>query len=751
MKPTPLTNLFFLILCLATQPNTAQILNKPTPAPNPNIGSSDAWNAVCASDSFNDYYVNFTWSPPLVGSSNEFILELSDANGNFSNPIELDRLGDKNTVFDFDFRFSIPQNIQGDNYRFRVRSTSPALTSSESDSYAMYFIDYTNPILISRNGDGVIPNGGKIQICDGGTATLATHNVPNPETYQYSWYRSGTPLSESSNTLTVSQTGVYFVEIDYGYDCSGSANTLSNYVQVSFGSGVGIAINTPSQTALCPSDSVLLEANISGLGYTYTWLKNGVIVSGPTVNASSYLVDGNTAGFEGDYTVKVSDSGTCEEESSAVTITSGGGFTVTRENPSNVILFSAQPSQVLSISTNASNPTIQWYKDGSAISSANNLTLTVTEVGDYYAIVTETGGTCGSSTKTSETTSVIQPGSFELSIAYDGDYTECDNSNVSLAFSELTTTVDGMVYNLVGAIEYADLKWVHDSVDVAGETNTSISLNAIEQNGSYYLYAKFPDATIDSIKSNSLDVKLNSGETITVSTTAEQLCDGNSVTLSTSFDLNGRSFEWLKNGQPVNNSVSDLVVTEEGVYQLSVATGEACPITSNEVSISRFDDSAIRIDANEPIIIVEGSSKTITATGATAYEWYDSQNNLLSTSASANIASEGQFLLLASVDDCQITKTFNVTYKDNFQVPNVITANGDGINDLWVLPNTYSKQPDVTVIIYNELGEEFFNQREYANNWPSSSVVFSKKNHLFYYKIKRDNQTIKQGTLTVIK
>ena len=72
------------------------------------------------------------------------------------------------------------------------------MTSPESDAFSMYYIGYKNPILISRDGDGTIPPGGVIENCNGGNVTLATHNVPDPENYNYSWYRSGTLLSEKN-------------------------------------------------------------------------------------------------------------------------------------------------------------------------------------------------------------------------------------------------------------------------------------------------------------------------------------------------------------------------------------------------------------------------------------------------------------------------------------------------------------------------------------------------------------------------
>ena len=100
--------------CLWIQTGSAQVLNAPEAAPNqtPPAGTSP-WSAACASGSFNDYWVNFTWSPPLVNSDNEFILELSDGTGNFNNAVELARDGSKNTNFDFHFQFTLPANTRG--------------------------------------------------------------------------------------------------------------------------------------------------------------------------------------------------------------------------------------------------------------------------------------------------------------------------------------------------------------------------------------------------------------------------------------------------------------------------------------------------------------------------------------------------------------------------------------------------------------------------------------------------------------
>jgi len=736
-----------MCILFAAQAATGQILSKPTPAANPNLGSTTPWTAVCASDSFNEYFVNFTWNPPLVDGSNEFILELSDAAGNFDNPIELARLGDKNTDFDFNFQFALPQEAQGDGYKFRVRSTSPALTSPESDAFAMYYIEYNSPILISQDGSGVIPPGGELQICGGGSVELATHNVPNAEIYRYSWYRSGTPLSETSNSITADQAGIYFVEIDYGDACSGSANTLSNSIEVSFGTTQGIAINPPSKTTLCPSDIVTLSANISGMGYSYTWFKDGTIVSGPTVDASTYTVDGSMVGFEGSYSVEILGTGICQEMSDSVVLSSAGSFSVSQENSDRLVLLPGQ-NEVLTISTDAATPAIQWYRNGSPLAGETNLSLTISQIGEYYAAVTETGGSCGSATKTSDTTTVVQPSNFDLSVSYNGSYTDCANSTIVLEVTQITATENGNTFDVTTQlINDFSYQWMKDGAPVTGATGSTLSLASSDENGNYTLEA---DLDAFSMTSNNLGVVLNSGDTIAVSTNGSQLCDGVTITLSTTYDLDGRTFNWTRNGQSIDGSSIALTATEEGVYQLSVLT-DGCPILSNEVTLQRFDESVIVVDAEEDVIFPEGESRTVTVSGGTAYEWYDAQNNLISSTGSVTLEAEGSYVLVATVDNCQISRSFTVTYRDDFQIPNVITANGDGINDLWVIPNTYSRQSDVTVIIYNEVGDELLNQTGYANNWPPSSLGFSKRNQLFYYKIRKDNQTLKQGTITVIR
>ena len=742
--------LVLFIMLFGSMYTFGQELNKPEPAANTNIGATSPWSAACASNTFNEFFVNFTWNPPLVGSDNEFILELSDASGNFDTTTELDRMDDKNTTFDFDFRFELTEEIQGDAYRFRVRSTSPAAISPESDAFSMYFISFSSPILISRDGDGIIPTGGIIQNCDGDNVILEAHNVPNAENFNYNWFRSGTLLSEKSSSITVSQDGMYFVEIDYGPNCSGSANTLSNAIEIQEGASSGIAITEPATTTLCAGQTVDLIANINDATYTYTWFLNGTAVTTPTLGESTFTVDSSTANFDGDYTLQLEGSGICTEMTDAITITNAGNFTVTLGNDTNIVLLPSQP-RTLSVATTATTPTYQWFRNNSPITGATNTTLEISTVGEYFVRVTETGGPCAGTINDSENITTVLPDGFELVVDFSGEYTSCESTSAILSITQINAIAsDGSRINvttdLSGDFTY---QWTRNGTAVTGETNNTISLASSSENGDYQL-----EGSLGSFNqtSNNINVTLAGSETVSISSTDLALCDGvNSITITSDFDsLASETFTWLRNGTSISTTDVALNITQTGAYQLQIdRTG--CPILSNVITIVEFDESIVTVDSDENIIIVEGGSETITASGATTYEWVDENNTLLSSTDSVTLNLEGTYLLTASVGSCQITRTFTVAFRDNFAIPNVITANGDGVNDLWVLPNTFSGDPNTTIIIFNENGEEIVNQTNYQNNWPESSTPFTQSNTIFYYSIRRDGRTLNQGTITVIR
>ncbi len=744
MKSEKTSILRFLTLTFlmfgATQLSAQILMNAPEPA-----GGSSAWTKICAgidsgSGPFNSYDMTLSWAGNLPNAGNEFILELSDATGDFTNATVLATVTDQNTntAKEFDVNFAIPIDTRGSGYLFRAKSTDNESEAVSAVAYDIYYMDVTNNLNISELGDGNPPGS----LCSPTAITLQVDNILGPENYQYQWYRGGTLLTETSYIISADVSGMYQVIVDYG-SCSLNANTDSNFVTVTIGAaGSGVNITTPTRTALCAGESETLTVEMPDGSSNYEWFKDGVSVG----TGTSYTVDGSTAGFEGDYEVEMSGIGVCSQRSPIVTMTNAGGFTVTRVNSASVVVLPAQP-ETLTVTTDTPSPTFEWFRNGVSLGN-DSATLEITQDGTYYAAVTSIG-VC-SSTVNSETTEAVIPSSFEIEIDYNGSYENCVSTFIDVEVSQINAIAsDGsssdVTSQVAGSFTY---QWQLDGVDVAGQTNQNISLTNITENGDYTVDAVL---TTYNVSSNTIPVNLLTSETVSITSTGTIFCStADALTISTTTDLSSETFDWELDGVRMNVTTESLVAASTGTYRL-VLEKNGCDLYSNEIVIAGLDPNLITLDIDGDVIFPEGSSRTVTASGGTAYEWLDPSNNIMSSTDSMTFTEEGTFTLIANIDNCQITRQLTAIFLDTFKVPNVITPNGDGANDQWVIPNSYSNNSDVNVVIYNDKGVELVNEMGYQNNWPESSASFPSQNMVFYYVIKNASETLKQGTITVIR
>ena len=129
----------------------------------------------------------------------------------------------------------------------------------------------------------------------------------------------------------------------------------------------------------------------------------------------------------------------------------------------------------------------------------------------------------------------------------------------------------------------------------------------------------------------------------------------------------------------------------------------------------------------------------------------DAENNPLGVDAAFSVSAPGTYRVIATINDCEVSKTITVNAVESVQIPNVVSANGDGVNDLWIIPGMYSGQSEVKITIYNAIGQAVFQTYNYQNNWPSSGLGIAGRSEVFYYKISEQDKTIRQGTITVIR
>ncbi|SFD34605.1 gliding motility-associated C-terminal domain-containing protein [Algibacter pectinivorans] len=344
---------------------------------------------ACASPSFNTYNVSFSFSPESeLEASNQFIVELSDGLGSFSNATQvyISNAGVV-TTSPVTFSFSVPTTTSGEAYRIRIKSTAPTSTSLSSNAFPAYFKLQDTPFSINN----LLASG---VYCSGGSYLLTIDNPgrsENDSPLQYSsltfnWYKETSPTTSvfisEGNTLSVSEPGTFFAETNYG-TCT--SNSFSNRVTISEAasdskSNISSSLGNP----YCSTDGPTVLSAINANGYQ--WFKNGEAIEGAT---KQMLETNETA----EYTVNI-DLGSCM---TSATINLDASQFSSSINLEDVNELDENESFLATVSTMTNDYEFSWFFNDVLIENATTNSYEVSEVGAYKVTVTQTVG-CKSST-----------------------------------------------------------------------------------------------------------------------------------------------------------------------------------------------------------------------------------------------------------------------------------------------------------------------------------------------------------------
>lgn len=212
---------------------------------------------------------------------------------------------------------------------------------------------------------------------------------------------------------------------------------------------------------------------------------------------------------------------------------------------------------------------------------------------------------------------------------------------------------------------------------------------------------------------------------LVLSTISNQtICLGASVQLTTTGTA--ASYSWT--GQFLNDpniASPTSTPTSTGVFNYAV-TGVLgqCSLTEQ---LAITVDQSVTLNAGPDVTIITGEQVQLNAvsTGATNYTWTSVPANggLSSTTILNPVANPQQTTVytLTAVNgqtDCRATDDITITVIPYcIKVNNAFTPNGDGINDLWTVFDSYDCLKNVTVIVFNRYGSKVFESKDYRNNW----------------------------------
>lgn len=206
-----------------------------------------------------------------------------------------------------------------------------------------------------------------------------------------------------------------------------------------------------------------------------------------------------------------------------------------------------------------------------------------------------------------------------------------------------------------------------------------------------------------------------------------------------------------------SNGLSNPIISnlEAGDYNYSVIDADGCEI-SNMVSVSGpAEELAVTFNiTNATCSKSEDGSIGVIVTGGTlpyTFEWSNGETTNLIQNLNPNTYSvtvtDNQGCVLSADNEAIVGE------KCNPHVFNIISPNGDGMNDVWEIENIQDF-PDSVVKIYNRWGNLVFEEEGYLNTWEGTD---NDGNPLlagaYYYVIELNDpdNMILTGSVTLIR
>ena len=480
--------------------------------------------------------------------------------------------------------------------------------------------------------------------------------TPTGDGYTYTWKRNGEVVPNwTSSTIHPSEavvgTYVYSVTVADGI-CTAESEPVTVEVK-------DLTANVSGPDRVCVGSLFMLEASPAVSSYSYTWKRNGIVIS--ETGSSLYMTENNVGTF--DYTVTISD-GICTTESQPLTI-AVEDLTATLTGPEVACVNVGFDL----VAGPADGYTYTWKRNGMATTwTAATVPVTESATGQYEYTVTITNGIC---TDNASWTVLVE----EVIASIEGPANVCPGESVTLMAKP-----DGMSY-----------AWSN------GSTSQSITVPA----GNY-------SVTVTSTHSCQDEASLTVTEYPSFTASIEgptQVCPGESVTLTAKPD--GMSYAWS------NGATSQSITVPAGNYSVTVTSSDNC---SNEASHTVTEYPSFTASIEGPTQVCPDETVTLTAKpDGMSYAW-----NNGATTQSITVPAGNYSVTVTSSDNCSNEASHAVTEYPSFTAsiegptqvcpgnPITLSAKPDGMSSyVWstgetdqvitVIPTAQSTAYSVTV------------------------------------------------------
>ncbi|NTE22440.1 gliding motility-associated C-terminal domain-containing protein, partial [Agrobacterium tumefaciens] len=165
----------------------------------------------------------------------------------------------------------------------------------------------------------------------------------------------------------------------------------------------------------------------------------------------------------------------------------------------------------------------------------------------------------------------------------------------------------------------------------------------------------------------------------------------------------------------------------------------------------------VNIVSNKGTDISKGETVALTASGGTSYSWstasgiISGQNTAILTVRPAQTTTYTVRVTNASGCNSVESITINVAEDYKLVANNILTPNGDGVNDTWLVKNI-DLYPNNEVRIFDRNGREMYSKKTYDNSWNGTFGGNDLAEGTYYYIITYGpNKLVQKGFITLIR
>ncbi|SKA28713.1 gliding motility-associated C-terminal domain-containing protein [Chitinophaga eiseniae] len=165
----------------------------------------------------------------------------------------------------------------------------------------------------------------------------------------------------------------------------------------------------------------------------------------------------------------------------------------------------------------------------------------------------------------------------------------------------------------------------------------------------------------------------------------------------------------------------------------------------------------VSISSDKGGTISKGDIVMLTATGAAAYSWKPAggtSGSLQEPTLTVKPTADATYQVTGtSAAGCSAMATISIRVTDDYKLDatNLLTPNGDGKNDRWIIRNLDS-YPDNEVKIFDRAGRLVYQRRNYSNDWDGTLNGHPLAEGTYYYVLTVNGTSrVWKGFITIIR